>query len=285
MSVIIDGKEHYGIIYKIENIINHKVYIGQTTHPKGFNGRYLYAGTGIERVYSNYIRKRDSGGYYNVYLLRSIEKYGFDAFTVDEVFDTAESKEELNQKEAFYVAQFDSCRNGYNLTFGGDNLCGSERPKGKDCKNSKRVCQIGQDGHLIKIWDSVTEASNTLHITPASISYVCNKKQRRSGGDVSKTAGGYVWVFEENYDTNEDYSVNRPKQNMGHGSKSVLLLSDDGTIIQEFYSLNEASRQLDVSVETIRKTCLHKFKKPKYNFIYKNEYMGEQRLNERGFVA
>ena len=37
MSVIIDGKEYYGIIYKIENVINHKVYIGQTTQQKGFD--------------------------------------------------------------------------------------------------------------------------------------------------------------------------------------------------------------------------------------------------------
>lgn len=31
MSITIDNKEYYGIIYKIENTINNKVYIGQTT--------------------------------------------------------------------------------------------------------------------------------------------------------------------------------------------------------------------------------------------------------------
>lgn len=32
--------EAYGIIYKIENLINKKVYIGQTTRNNGFKGRY-----------------------------------------------------------------------------------------------------------------------------------------------------------------------------------------------------------------------------------------------------
>lgn len=281
MSIIIDGKEYYGIIYKIENIITHCVYIGQTTHPKGFNGRYLYKGAGIERVYNNYISKKNSGDYYNAYLLRSIEKCGFEAFVVDEVFDVASTMEELNAKEAFYIERFDSCKHGYNMTFGGDSMSGHHRLSGKDCPNSKSVCQIDLDGQLIKIWDSATEASNALGICAATISHVCNGKKRRKGGDVSKTAGGYVWVFETDYDPCKDYSVNRPRQNMGHGAQVVLLLSDNRDVIQEFYSLNEASRELGISVESVRKTCLHKIKKPRYNLVFKSEYMEEQRLSVR----
>ena len=285
MSILIDGKEYYGIIYKIENTVNHKVYIGQTSNPKGFNGRYLYQGDGIERVYNCYKRKKEHGAYYNPYLFRSIEQYGLDAFIVDEIFDTALTKEELNDKEAYYVEKFDSFNNGYNLTSGGDNLPGHQRGHGKDCKNSKRVYQISLDGKLIKIWDSATEASNELKISQSSISNVCNGKKRRKGGDVSKTAGGYVWVFEKDYDPCKDYSVNRPRQNMGHGAKIVLLLSDNGDVIREFYSINEASRELGISVESVRETCMHEYKNPRYNLIYKNEYIEEQRLSVRDFVA
>ena len=287
MSVIIDGKEYYGIIYKIENVVTHHVYIGQTTHPKGFNGRYLYNGTGIERVYNNYISKRNMNAYYNPYLLRAIEKYGFEAFVVDEVFDTALTFDELNDKEAFYVKKFDSYRNGYNLTSGGDSKSGHDRPSGKDCPNSKRVCQISLDGQLIKIWDSATEVTNELGINSSSLSNVCNGKKRRKNGDVAKTAGGFVWVFEKDYDPCKDYSVNRPRQNMGHGAKAVLLLSDDGSIVQEFYSINYASEKLGISVEGARKICNHKIKKPRYNLIYKSEYseyIEEQRLSVRDFV-
>ena len=40
--VKIGNLEVHGIIYKIENLVNHKVYIGQTT--QGFNKRYNYSG-------------------------------------------------------------------------------------------------------------------------------------------------------------------------------------------------------------------------------------------------
>lgn len=113
------------------------------------------------------------------------------------------------------------------------------------------------------------------------MSNVCYGKKTRKNGDGSKTAGGYVWVFEKDYDTNKDYSVNRPRQNMGHGAKVVLLLSNDGDIIKEFYSINEASRELGMSVEGARKICQHKVKNPKFNLIYKSEYIEEQRLSEK----
>ena len=93
-----------------------------------------------------------------------------------------------------------------------------------------------------------------------------------------QNAGGYLF---QHFGPCKDYSVNRPRQNMGYGAKTVLLLSDDLDIIQEFYSINEASRELGINVETIRKICMHKYKKPKFNFMYKSEYIEEQRLNVR----
>jgi len=276
ISIIIDGKEYYGIIYKIENTVNHKVYIGQTTSSKGFDGRYHFVGKDIEKVYKYLNGNLKRGERHNQHLRRAIEKYGFESFHVEKVFDVAMSKEELNDKETYYIEKFDSFHNGYNQTYGGDNF-----PRGKNCKNSKRICQISQSGDLIKIWDSATEASKELNIEASCISIVCNGRKRRKGGEPAKTAGGYVWVYEKNYDPNKDYSINRPRQNMGHGSMAVLLLSDDGEILQEFYSLNEASRQTNLDVETIRRTCMHKYKKPTHNFIYKSEYIEEQRLNEK----
>ena len=279
-SIIIDNVEYFGIIYKIENTITHEVYIGQTSNPKGFDGRYCFHGKDIERVYTYLKGNKDRNERHNQHLRRSIEKYGFDVFKVDKIIGFALTMEELNKKEMYYIEKYDSYKNGYNQTYGGDNF-----PRGENCKNSKRVCQISQTGELIKIWNSATEASDELGISASSLSNVCNGKQRRKGGEPAKTAGGYVWVFEKNYDCHKDYSINRPRQNMGHGSKSVLLLSNDGNILQEFYSINEASRQSGLSVEAIRETCMHKYKNPTHNFIYKSEYLEEQRLNVEDSVA
>jgi len=122
--MIILGEDIYGIIYKITNIINEKVYIGQTTSKKGFNGRYCFSGEGIERVYKYHLKNRDSNRTYNKHLLCSIKQYGFDNFTVTEVFDIAFSKEGLNEKEQNCIKEFDSFNNGYNNTLGGEGISG-----------------------------------------------------------------------------------------------------------------------------------------------------------------
>ena len=76
--------EIYGIIYKIRNKINNKVYIGQTCQKGGFNKRYPHKGKDIERVYKlhlyNYNKKNKKCC--NIQLLKDIERYGFDNFEV-----------------------------------------------------------------------------------------------------------------------------------------------------------------------------------------------------------
>ena len=276
MSIIINEKQYYGIIYKIENIITHETYIGQTTNPRGFIGRYDFKGNGIERVYKKLIGNELRGERHNQHLRRSIKKFGFDAFKVTEVFDVAETLEELNEKESYYISLFDSYRNGYNQSFGGDSVSGYHRPAGKDCPNSKRICQISLNGELIKIWDSATDASDGLGVDQASISMVCKGKR--------KTAGGFVWVHEKDYDLSKNYSRTPQIKDRGKGTNPVLLLSENNDIIKEFYSINNASAELGMSVEGVRKICNHKIKKPRYNLMYKSEYIGEQRLSVRDFA-
>jgi group I intron endonuclease len=58
---------------------------------------------------------------------------------------------------------------------------------GKNNPNSKKVCQYDTNGELIKIWDSVIEASNEL-----GINRCCIGDCARGG---QKTAGGYVWKY------------------------------------------------------------------------------------------
>ena len=107
--------ERYGIIYKITNTINDKVYIGQTT--KTFNRRY-------------------SGGKWwlkttNKHLLSSVNEYGVEAFEVDKELDVAMTKEELNLKEKLWIEYYQSNNRlyGYNIEDGGTNgrLVGEEK--------------------------------------------------------------------------------------------------------------------------------------------------------------
>lgn len=113
----------YGIIYKIENTKNKKVYIGQTTNKRGFDGRYKYKGKDIERVYGYLKYNIRKNKRYNIHLFNAIEKYGFKSFRVNKILDIAFSLEELNIKEELWIKYYNSTNKdyGYNHQMGGSN--------------------------------------------------------------------------------------------------------------------------------------------------------------------
>lgn len=277
--MIVNDIEVYGIIYKITNNINGKVYIGQTIKERGFLDRYPHKGVGIERVYKHHKKNKNRNDGYNIHLFNAIEKYGFDAFTVDEVFDIAFNKDELNDKEKYYIEYFDSFNNGYNQTLGGEGTSGLHGLSGKECPVSRSVCQISIYGELIKIWDCISDVEKELGIDSSKICCVCRGQRA--------TAQGYVWVYLEDYDPNKDYSRKPRARNRTKGTKEVLLLDSDNIhILQEFVSTNDAARKLGISSGEVSRICLRKFKrKHRYNLMYKSEYMEEQRLSEKGYIA
>lgn len=103
-----DVNSAYGIIYVVTNLINGKRYVGQTI--KGLDER--------KRQHL----KDAKIAYHNAPLYKAMRKYGTDAFSW-EIQDYAFSREELNQKEIFYIQKYDSlCHgNGYNCASGGSN--------------------------------------------------------------------------------------------------------------------------------------------------------------------
>ena len=116
--------EKYGIIYKIRNKINNKIYIGQTIRK-------------FKKRYSGELEKRT----HNEHLKRSIQKYGIENFEIDEEFDIAYSKEELDKLEDMYIKIYNCCdeKYGYNNKFGGVNGRFSEQTKQKLKENSPHL--------------------------------------------------------------------------------------------------------------------------------------------------
>ena len=98
-------------IYKITNLVNGKIYIGQTNRP-------------IKKRLSAHINSARHGSWYAIH--KAIRKYGPENFEIQEI-DFAESKEEMNEKEKFYVTEHKSNdpRVGYNMTPGGDGFTGT----------------------------------------------------------------------------------------------------------------------------------------------------------------
>lgn len=92
-----------GIIYKATNILNNKVYIGQTN--KSFEIRKYF------HIKHSKIKKNK---FYN-----AIRKYGIDNFKW-EVINSDVPIEMLNDVEMNTIILYDSYKNGYNSTLGGE---------------------------------------------------------------------------------------------------------------------------------------------------------------------
>lgn len=131
--------EVYGVIYKITNRVNRKIYIGQTT--KSFNERYPMSGVGIERVYKYHEYHKSLNCYYNKHLYSAIKKYGFSSFEVIEEFSVAYSKEELDYLEDYYIQTYQSNVKefGYNRKNGGSNGRLSEESIKKMIATKKKI--------------------------------------------------------------------------------------------------------------------------------------------------
>lgn len=197
----IGNLEVYGVIYKITNNVNGKVYIGQTTNKDGFRGRYPISKKknpiiGVYRHHKYLLEKADKGC--NKHLLNSISRYGYDAFSVCETFDIAFSKAELNIKEDFWILYYNSVDNdfGYNKRFGGTNgkLSNSSIEKVKRTQVEKgytrKINQLSvPDFKIIKTYDSISQATNELGLSRSSIKNVLNPKYQ------ANTAGGYAWEY------------------------------------------------------------------------------------------
>lgn len=166
--------EVYGIIYKITNKINGKIYIGQTI--RGFDKRY-------QDDLKKYVK--------NIPLKRSIEKYGIENFDICKNYDIAFSKEELDIKEMNWIRIFNSNHKdfGYNLTEGGNGTRGyipsrEQREKqssilkgrrcGKDNPNYGNRWSDEQKMYLSKIKKEKSLGKNN----PRAISVICLTTKR-----------------------------------------------------------------------------------------------------------
>jgi group I intron endonuclease len=120
-----DGRDFIMLIYKLTNTVNGKIYIGLTTQSLSDRmcGHRRAARKGSPQL-----------------IARAIRKYGFEAFTVEEIA-TASSLEELRFLEVFYIAESRSAERsrGYNRSLGGEGAFGVRDSKATRAKKSARM--------------------------------------------------------------------------------------------------------------------------------------------------
>lgn len=123
------------IVYKAINIINDRIYIGQT-------------------VFSLETRKykHETVGNTGYYFHNAIRKYGKDNFKW-QILCNCESKEELYKKEKYYIKKYKSnikgC--GYNMTDGGESPLG--RKHTEETKKKMSEAKKGRKNPHTKEWN------------------------------------------------------------------------------------------------------------------------------------
>ena len=92
-------------IYKIENLVNGKVYIGKTLSTP-------------EQRWREHVHDSRNSDYSNRPLYKAFHKYGIDNFQLSTVEICQESQ--VNEREIYWIEYYGSFKNGYNATIGGD---------------------------------------------------------------------------------------------------------------------------------------------------------------------
>lgn len=107
-----DNRVYY--IYKITNLINDKLYIGQHCLNKKKDYYFAHGISHTGKIYGG----RDT------YFCRAVIKYGFENFS-KEILEYC-NKSDVDEKEIFYIKYYNSNNldTGYNLTNGGGSLSG-----------------------------------------------------------------------------------------------------------------------------------------------------------------
>lgn len=93
-------------IYKIENQINHKKYIGLTNNPQRRRARHF---TDLR------CNRHD-----NQFMQKEFNLYGEKNFTFNVEYQGDITSEEISEKEKEYIKKYDSYKNGYNQNEGGN---------------------------------------------------------------------------------------------------------------------------------------------------------------------
>lgn len=122
-------------IYKIVNNINGKVYIGfDSRWPKRIESHKYHTKTRNQTLY------------------QSLRKYGWDNFTYELIYQSKDGKHCLHTMEPFFINEYQSYKNGYNETLGGEGTLGNvlkEQAKSKISKALKGKTKSKE--HILKM--------------------------------------------------------------------------------------------------------------------------------------
>ena len=180
-------------IYKIINIQNNKIYIGQTIRP-------------IQDRFHRHINDA-LNNVLDTHFARAIRKYGKDNFIIEQI-DQAQTQDELNKKEQYWIQYYNSVQNGYNETdaiskCGGNTYQSKTEKEMEVIKEKIRQTKLGAKNPMAKKIKRINIITNEIDIfdTIISCAKACGIKNGKTS--ISTRLNGQVkspykntWIFE-----------------------------------------------------------------------------------------
>lgn len=237
------SKEPICGIYQVTNIINNKIYIGQSID--------------IERRWNQHKYGKGS-----IILRNAISKYGMDNFKfeiLEEIEFTNKNDviEELTELEDKWLTTKKPYLKeiGYNQNKTAKINIPIVRPDGygeliskiKIDNNhcGKPIKQYSLNGEFIMEWKSAAQIERKLYFKSENISACCLRK--------SKTSNGYIWRFEDDEITENDFI--KLKDRKKPIIRRFKQLSLSGSLIKEWNSLKELVNTSEFDNRPIKKCC------------------------------
>jgi len=233
-----DGNFVFGFIYMIENKINGKKYIGQTT-------RYIN-----KRIYE-YKAAYKYNAFNNNHLGNAFNKYGWDNFEF-KIIDTAQTIDELNSKEIRYILKHNSTDQefGYNIEFGGGNSIPNEDTLEKMSRSHQGIKQTNS-------W-----INKRIAIAGSDDAKKYGKKKTQEEKQRLSENSPKYWLGKCR-DEETKQKISQTKKDLGFSAKQKEVICKkvykrnvvDNHIIQTYESTCEASNFENVNQSTISRWC------------------------------
>jgi len=195
------------LVYKVTNLETGEAYIGATTKS-------------IEERKADHIQKSNKGT--GSYFQETMATYRPEDFLWEQI-DTANSLNELAEKEKQYIIQYNSKEKGYNSDSGGGF--------------KKTVYQYNEEGALIASYNSLKEVETILNYDKRRVSTACTNATLWKGS---------FW----SYSQDSIFNTITDKR-----KKKVFQYNYNGELVVEFVSVAEASRISGISKTCIARCC------------------------------
>lgn len=197
-------------IYKIENLVNHKIYIGQSNN--------------IQRRFKEHKTKGEKS---HIPVDYAIKKYGVENFSFEVIEEC--SLDKLNERESYWIEYFKSYPNGYNCNVGGEQQSqGINNGRAKLTEDEVKIIRQAYKDH--KRQKEIYE----------------NFKNKISWGNFQSIWQGKTWshIMPEVY-TEENRKYYMREATNGEKSPKATLTDEEVIIIRNRY-INETAKSIYV---------------------------------------